>query len=307
MIQWSEVISNKGRDLRFVLIAAKMQIFPLLCASVEMTEESVQRFSSWRNRRFHPIRSILALVLVLVAASLSGQAAPPASLRIAAAADLQPLLPSLLAGFEKQTGQKAEASFASSATLATQIENGAPFDVFLSADLALPEKIVHDGFAAAGSTARPYARGALVLWTRNQSGTKALSMQSLATPQVRSIAIANPEHAPYGRAAMQALTSLNLLSAAQSKLRTAENIAQAAQFASTGNADVGLISLTSALTLAAQGHYIPVPPTAYAPILQGAVPLRRGANPQAAAAFLNYLHTPAVAQQLRQGGLEPLP
>jgi molybdate transport system substrate-binding protein len=131
-------------------------------------------------------------------------------------------------------------------------------------------------------------------------------MQLLASPQVRSVAIANPQHAPYGRAALQALTSLGLLPAVQPKLRTAENIAQAAQFASTGNADVGLISLTSALTLTAQGHYIAVPQNAYQPILQGAVALKGGANAQGAIAFLRYLHSPAVAQQLKRGGLAPL-
>ncbi len=92
--------------------------------------------------------------------------------RVAAAADLQPLLPSLLANYERETGQHVEVSFASSAILATQIENGAPFDAFLSADMALPERIVRDGFAAAGQTAQPYARGTLVLWTRSQSGVQ---------------------------------------------------------------------------------------------------------------------------------------
>ena len=180
-------------------------------------------------------------------------------MRVAAAADLEPLLPSLLTAYERQSGQHVQASFASSATLATQIENGAPFDVFLSADMALPERIVRDGFAVSGAPAQPYARGTLVLWTRNQSGLGQLSMQTLASPAIRSVAVANPQHAPYGRAAMQALTNLALLPAVQPKLRTAENIAQAAQFASTGNADVGLISLTSALTLTALGHYVPVP------------------------------------------------
>jgi molybdate transport system substrate-binding protein len=208
--------------------------------------------------------------------------------------------------YERQTGEHVEASFASSATLATQIENGAPFDVFLSADMALPERIMHDGFAAAGSTAEPYARGTLVLWTRNQSGIRDLNMQVLASPQVKSVAIANPQSAPYGRAAMQALTSMALVPSVQPKLRIAENIAQAAQFGSTGNADVGLISLTSALTLTAQGHYVAVPQNAYQPILQGAVALKGGTNARGASAFLKYIHSAAVAQQLAQGGLAPV-
>jgi molybdate transport system substrate-binding protein len=225
--------------------------------------------------------------------------------RVAAAADLEPLLPRILVEYEQQTGQHVEASFASSATLTTQIENGAPFDIFLSADMGFPEKILRDGFAASGATPEPYARGTLVLWTRNRSGMPQLAMPALASSAIRSIAIANPRHAPYGRAAMRALTSLGLLPAVQSKLRTAENIAQAAQFASTGNADVGLISLTSALTLTSLGHYVAVPQTAYQPILQGAVALKGGAHAKEAAAFLQYLRSPAVVHQLQQGGLAP--
>ena len=229
-----------------------------------------------------------------------------APIRVAAAADLEPLLPSLAYQYERQSGQHVEVSFASSATLATQIENGAPFDLFLSADMALPNRIVHDAFATPGASAQPYARGTLVLWTRNQSGVHPLNMEMLASPIIHSIAIANPQHAPYGRAAMQALTSLGLLPAVQSKLRTAENIAQAAQFASTGNADVGLVSLTSALTLTSQGHYVAVPQSAYQPILQGAVVLKGGKNAKGAAAFFQYLHIPAVALQLERGGLAPM-
>ena len=254
----------------------------------------------------HWLLAITCGIFLLAAAIKPALAQSP--LRIAAAADLQPLLPTLLKSYATQTGQKAEASFASSAMLAIQIENGAPFDVFLSADMALPEKIVRDGFAAASSTARPYARGTLVLWTRNQSGIIQLDMRQLMSEQVHSIAIANPDHAPYGRAATQALTSMALLPAVQPKLRTAENIAQAAQFASTGNADVGLLSLTSALTLTALGHYVLVPQTAYSPILQGAVALKHKADKSTngADSFLKFLHSPAVAEQLRRGGLQPV-
>jgi molybdate transport system substrate-binding protein len=248
----------------------------------------------------------LSVVIFFAQSRFASSAQSQAPVRVAAAADLEPLLPALLANYERETGEHVEASFASSATLATQIENGAPFDVFLSADMALPERMVHDGFAAAGQTAQPYARGTLVLWTRHQSGVRQLSMEALSTGAIHSVAIANPQHAPYGRAAMQALTSLALLPAVEPKLRTAENIAQAAQFASTGNADVGLISLTSALTLTAQGRYVAVPQNAYPPILQGAVALKGGANAKGAMAFLRYLHSPAVAQQLQRSGLAPV-
>ena len=250
---------------------------------------------------------LAALWLILVSKTPSVSLAQTTGpVRVAAAADLEPLLPALLAKYEQQTGQHVVASFASSATLAAQIENGAPFDLFLSADMSFPEKVAHDGFAAAGATAKPYARGTLVLWTRNQSGIHSLNMQLLASSQVHSVAIANPQHAPYGRAAVEALTRLTLLPAIQSKLRIAENIAQAAQFASTGNADVGLISLTSALTLRSQGHYVAVPQNAYLPILQGGLALKGGANAKGGTAFLRYLHSPAVTQQLQDGGLAPV-
>ncbi len=256
----------------------------------------------------HQSKTLLAAVLLLLLLQSPEilRAQDHAPIRVAAAADLEPLLPSLLAEYERQSGQHVQASFASSAMLATQIENGAPFDVFLSADMALPERIVRDGLAVSGIPAEPYARGTLVLWTRNQSGLGQLSMQALASPAIHSVAVANPLHAPYGRAAMQALTSLTLLPVVQPKLRTAENIAQAAQFASTGNADVGLISLTSALTLTSLGHYVAVPQSAYQPILQGAVALKGGSNRKGAAAFLRYLHSIEVAQQLQRGGLAPV-
>ena len=260
-----------------------------------------------------PARGALLLWLALLlgagfcSAAAMAQSAGAVPLRIAAAADLQPLLPQILAGFTKQSGQPAQASYASSATLATQIENGAPFDLFLSADMDLPQKLVQEGFAAPGQQAEPYGRGTLVLWTRNDSGLPPLSMALLGTAAVHNIAIASPQHAPYGQAAQQSLTTLALLPAVQAKLRIAENIAQAAQFAVTGNADVGLLSLTTALTLAGRGHYIPVPAGDYTQIIQGAVVLRRAANREQAAAFLRYLQSPAVAQQLKQGGLEPLP
>lgn len=250
--------------------------------------------------------SAVGLLILLLQSPKSFRAQDHAPIRVAAAADLEPLLPSLLAEYERQSGQHVQASFASSATLATQIENGAPFDVFLSADMALPERIVRDGFAVPGTPAQPYARGTLVLWTRNQSGVGQLGMQVLASPGIHSVAVANPQHAPYGRAAMQALSSLALLPVVQPKLRTAENVAQAAQFASTGNADIGLISLTSALTLTALGHYAAVPQSAYQPILQGAVALKGGSNGKGAAAFLRYLHSVAAAQRLQQGGLAPV-
>jgi molybdate transport system substrate-binding protein len=250
------------------------------------------------------------LVLPIVFSQQTGsskQAETSPSLRIAAAADLQPLLPPLLSEFERQTGIHTEASYQSSATLATQIIGGAPFDLFLAADLSFPQRVIDAGRSDQTSPV-PYARGTLVLWTRNDSGVTDLALSALGSATVRNIAIANPEHAPYGRAARAALQHLNLLDTLQPKLVIAENIAQAAQYADSGNAQVGFISLTSALTprLSADGRFIRVPAEDYPPILQGAVVIRGGAE-SAAQRFLTFLRSPETVRTLATEGLEPIP
>lgn len=229
------------------------------------------------------------------------------TLRIAAAADLQPLLPPLLVQFQQQTGIHADASYQSSATLAAQIVDGAPFDLFLAADLSFPQRVIDAG-RAEESQPIPYARGTLVLWTRNDSGLSDLFLDALRSPAVRSIAIANPEHAPYGRAAQSALQHAGLYATLRSKLVIAENIAQAAQYVDSGNAQIGFLSLTSALTprLRAAGHLIRVPSKDYPPILQGAVVMRNSAASAAAHRFLDFLAQPATRQTLTAAGLDPL-
>ena len=249
------------------------------------------------------LRRILSLA-VLIAFAFTAHAQQ--TLRVAAAADLQPVLPPILAQFAAQTGIQTQASYKSSATLATSIINGAPFDVFLAADLSFPQKVVDAGLAKE-SAPIPYARGTLVLWTRNDTPFHQLSIDSLRDPALRTIAIANAQHAPYGRAAEAALHHLDLYDTVKSKLVIAENIAQTAQYADSGNAQMGLISLTSALTpqLKSSGHYIPVPRDAYPPILQGAVVIKNSHNAEAAQRFLDFLASPAVMHQLEARGLAP--
>nr|WP_252263561.1 molybdate ABC transporter substrate-binding protein [Paracidobacterium acidisoli] len=235
------------------------------------------------------------------------QAHAQQTLRIAAAADLQPVLPPVLAQFEKQTGIHTEASYQSSATLATQIINGAPFDLFLAADLSFPQKVIDAG-RAEESQPLPYARGTLVLWTRNDSPFTHLSLNTLRDPALKTIAIANAGHAPYGRAAQAALTHLGMLDTLRPKLVIAENIAQTAQYAESGNAQIGLLSLTSALTprLQSTGHYIEVPADDYPPILQGAVVIKGSANAETAHRFLTFFTSPAVGRELAVSGLQPV-
>jgi molybdate transport system substrate-binding protein len=244
----------------------------------------------------------------LVCASLAAQA----PLHVAAAADLEPVLPPILAQFQKATGISAEATFKSSAVLATQIENGAPFDVFFSADMSFPKRLIDAGLAdAAGSadssTPILYAHGTLVLWTRNDAHLPPPSLDLLRGPDLKRLAIANPDRAPYGRAAVAALTSLKLYEGLKPRLVTADNIAQAAQFVDSGNADAGLISLTSALTprMSSSGSYFVVPRDLYPPIEQGAVIVAKTTQRQAVHQLLEYLLSAPVQAQLAKRGLMP--
>jgi len=239
-------------------------------------------------------------------------AAAPAqtSLRLAAAADLEPVLPPILDQFHQATGIQVEATYQASAMLTTQIINGAPFDLFLSADLGYPQRLVDAGLAEgiSGKTPVAYARGTLVLWTRKDSRLAPPSLELLRNPLLKRLAIANPDRAPYGRAAVAALTKLNLYDSLKPKLVTAENIAQAAQFADSGNADAGLISLTSALTLHMNfaGSYFVIPRDLYPPIEQGAVIVSKSQHREQARTLLDYLLSAPIQAELAKSGLTPI-
>ena len=253
-------------------------------------------------------KQFLAALFALIFLAPLGAQTP---LRVAAAADLEPVLPPILVQFEKNTGIHAEATYQSSATLTAQIENGAPFDVFLSADLSFPKRLIDAGLADARlPNPHPitYAKGTLVLWERKDSKLPPPSLDLLRSSALKRLAIANPERAPYGRAAVAALQSLKLYDALKPRLVTAENIAQAAQFADSGNADAGLISLTSALTprLSADGTYFVIPRDLYPPIEQGAVIVSNTKQRDAAHKLLDFLLSPAIQAELARSGLTPV-
>jgi len=254
---------------------------------------------------------LLPAAAILVAVCIA-PASAQTSIRIAAAADLEPVLPPILEQFQKETGIHADATYQASSALAAQIQNGAPFDVFLSADLGYPQKLIAAGVAQGlgdGNTGTPitYAHGTLVLWTRKDSHLPAPSIEMLRRPEVQRIAIANPERAPYGRAAVAALHKIGIYESIKSRLVTAENIAQAAQFVDTGNADVGFISLTAASTprLQADGRYFLIPAGLYAPLDQGAVLVTKAEHRVEAKKFLVYLMSTPIQQQMRKYGLTP--
>lgn len=238
------------------------------------------------------------------------RAQTPKELHIAAAADLQPVLPTLAAAYEHATGVKVIASFGSSATLTQQLTNGDPQDIFLSADFVHPEQLVAAGLATGlqdSNAPTPYAHGVLVLWARKDSPAQPLTLDALTSPKVTKIAIANGLHAPYGLAADKALDSLHLTDQVKSKLVVAENIAQTAQFAESGNAQAGLISLTIASSphFRDLGTFVRFPPESYPEIRQCAVILKSSKDQAAAHDFLRWLTSPAVQSKLTSFGLDP--
>ena len=220
-------------------------------------------------------------------------------IRVAAASDLSAAMQRLTPAFEKQTGIHVTVSLGSSGNFFAQIANGAPFDVFLSADKSYPEKLDQSGLAEPGSIAF-YARGRLAIWwpnsvhldlqSKNPQGLTG-NLDSLKSPEIRRIAIANPEHAPYGRAAVAALQHYGLYEAVKPKLVLGENISQTAQFAQSGNADVAFVALALALSDAMKdkGQFLLLPENSYPPLDQAAVVVRSSPNKQQAQRFVQFL------------------
>src|SRR5262245_19322233 len=188
--------------------------------------------------------TVAVLPVALGVGAASGPLAAQPNTRViavAAASDLQMALPDLIAPFEREARATVNVTYGSSGNFVAQIQSGAPFDVFLSADVEYPRQLVASGHADA-NTMYEYATGRLVLWTRNDSGVDVRQgLASLRDVRVRRIAIANPAHAPYGRAAVAAMRKAGVYDAAQPKLVLGENISQAAQFVESGNADVGFV------------------------------------------------------------------
>jgi molybdate transport system substrate-binding protein len=228
----------------------------------------------------------------------------PTVLKVAAAADLKFAMSDLAAQFEKKTGTKVDVTYGSSGNFFSQIQNGAPFDVFFSADLDYAKKIETLNLAEPQSLWK-YAVGRLVLWTPAETKVDVTrdGWTALLDPRVEKIAIANPSHAPYGKAAVAALESAGIYEQVKNKLVYGENISQAAQFVESGNAQAGLLALSLVVAPAMKnGHAWIIPAGAYPPIEQGVVILRSSQNKAAARSFLDFVRSNAGAATLQQYG-----
>jgi len=230
-------------------------------------------------------------VAIACGISLFSATAHAQTIRIAAASDLQAALPSLAERFERETSKRIAVTFGSSGNFASQIRNGAPFDLFFSADVDYPRQLADSGLADAGSL-YVYAVGRLAVWTRADSGVDVVKgLRALVDSRVRRVAIANPEHAPYGRAAIAALRHEGIYEAIRGRLVLGENVSQAAQFVESGNAEAGIIALSLALAspLRGRGIYYEIPASYHPPLEQAAVVLSHSVQSAAARQFLAFM------------------
>jgi molybdate transport system substrate-binding protein len=247
------------------------------------------------------------LVFFLLMPSISSPQAQSANreINVAAAADLSAALQELVAIYEKRTHVAVKLSFGASGALTQQIQNGAPFDVFFSADMDYPRQLIAAG-QADGATLYRYAVGRLVLWVPADSplDVEHKGMDVLLDPSVKKISMANPQHAPYGRAAAATLKHYGLYEKVSDRLVLGENISQAAQFVESGNAQVGFVALAHAMAPAMQGKgkYWIVPAEAYPPLDQGVVLISHALHRQDAEAFLGFVETEEASGLLRRYG-----
>ena len=222
-----------------------------------------------------------------VAAAFVATAAHAAEVKVAVAANFTEAAKEIGLLFEQATSHRAVFSFGSTGQLYTQITQDAPFEVFLAADQERPKKAVEEGLAVAGSRFT-YATGRLVLYSRDAG--RVAGERTLKDGDFTRIAIANPETAPYGAAAVEAMRNLGVLDALTSKIVQGKNIAQAYQFVETGNAEVGFVALAQVAGRDGGSRWI-VPEILHAPIAQDAVLLNRGADNEAARAFVDFLRS----------------
>jgi molybdate transport system substrate-binding protein len=247
----------------------------------------------------------LSLIAMMVVGCIS-QRCVSQEISVAAAADLQFAMQDIAGRFQKETGKTVKPIYGSSGNFFQQIQSGAPFDVFFSANLDYPKKLEAGGLTEPDSYYE-YARGRIVIWV--PSGSKldlGPGMKALLDPSVKKIAIANPQHAPYGQAAVAAMQREKIYDKLKDKFVLGENISQTASFVVSGAADVGIVALSLALSpnMKDKGRYAEVPSEEYPPIEQACVILRSSKNKDVARQFLSFIKTGAVSDVLKNYGFD---
>ena len=234
---------------------------------------------------------VMCRVLFIVALLLLANTANAEKITVAAAADLKFAMDEIVTVFNStHPGNEVEVVYGSSGKFHTQIHQGAPYDIYFSADIGYPRELVKKGLASSEVT--PYAVGRIVLWSNSMDATK-MTMDSLTDQKITRIAIANPKHAPYGKRAEEALRTAGLWDKLQSKLVFGENIAHTAQFVQTGNAQVGIIAQALAINpeLAKKGGYYLIPEKMHQPLDQGYVITKRGRDKPLAKTFAAFMNS----------------
>lgn len=244
-------------------------------------------------------RVVCAAVFFLFAAQSLPAASEEARLTIAAASDLSFALREIAGRFEERTGIKAVISFGSTGNLARQIENNAPFDLFFSADVKHIERLEAKGLLIP-ETKTLYARGRLALAANKKNAVDVRSLEDLLKPEVKNIAIANPEHAPYGLAAKEALIKAGVWEKVKHKLVYAENIRTALKYIQTGDAEAGIVALS--IANAPEAAYTPIDEAIHSPITQAVAVLKNSTHKNEAASFIKYVNGPDGREILKKYG-----
>jgi molybdate transport system substrate-binding protein len=243
-------------------------------------------------------------------AGWAGGMVPSAPIRVLAASDLKFALTRIAAQYQKDIGQGVEVTFGSSGNMARQIQQGLPADLFMSADEDFVLQLARANLTQGGKAGVLYAQGRIALYLAPGSPiTPDARLQGVRDQwaQVQKFALANPDHAPYGRAGREALHNLKLWDLVQPRLVLGENVAQATQYVSTGAAQAGItaLSLVMAPELQGQGRFVALPAELHAPLRQRMVLLAKASA--AASAFYQHLQQPAVRAQMAQYGFVPPP
>jgi molybdate transport system substrate-binding protein len=255
-----------------------------------------------RSLRRYAYTVALSVCAAALLAGCRGEATKgegPQSVTVSAAADLTPAFQEIGREFERQEGTKVVFNFGSTGQLAQQIEQGAPVDLFAAANVSFIDGLEQKGLVV-NDTKALYAQGRITLWTRADSALKLERVEDLARPEVKRVAIANPEHAPYGAAAREALQAAGVWEAVQPKLVYGENISQTLQYAESGNADAAVVALS--LSTQSKGRWALIPAELHKPLNQALAVIRGTRHEQEARRFAAFVNSPKGREVMRRYG-----